>query len=96
MPTWKPYGLLTQDLGPGTLGADSKFHMRIQGGASKHQKNAVLLACCEALVRALMMAYKVLLAFLKVWLICSLYDCELRTNTPRYVNVSVDASAIFP
>ena len=59
-------------------------------------KNAVLLACCEALVRALMMAYKVLLAFLKVWLICSLYDCELRTNTPRYVNVSVDASAVLP
>ena len=35
----------------------------------KHtQKNAVVLACCEALFRALTMAYKVLL----VWLICPL------------------------
>ena len=57
--------------------------------------NAVLLACCEAPFRALMIAYKVLLAFLKVWSICSLYDNELWTNTPRYVKVSVDASAIF-
>ena len=59
-------------------------------------KNAVLLACCEAPFKALMMAYEVLLAFLTIWLICSLYDSELWTNTPRYVNVSIDASAVLP
>ena len=27
---------MTQDLGPGALGADSKFQTHIQGGTSKH------------------------------------------------------------